>query len=107
MCLERDLGKSVAESACGTALCDIDGDGQITETDSLLMSNLCDSLGCAFDKAEYMGGGGSPLEPDMRSQRAADLAVAPRGCRHPEAQGVLNTRRRSALDFSLTAKSWR
>ncbi len=72
--LTRDLGKSVAESACGPA-CDIDGDGSITETDRILMANLCDWQGCAFATSEYVGGARSPLEPDMRTLRQSDLTA--------------------------------
>ena len=87
--LARDLGKSVAESACGVA-CDIDGDGSITQTDSILQSNLCDSQSCAFAAPEYVGGKASPLEPDMRAQRAADLAARTAWfAAHPEGNKAL------------------
>lgn len=87
--LALDLGKSVADSACGAA-CDIDGDGQITETDSILMSNLCDSQSCAFAAAEYVGGEASPLEPAMQTLRAADLAARTAWfAAHPEASKTL------------------
>ncbi len=71
--LHRDLRKSVAESACGEQ-CDLDGDGMITQKDANLMMQLCDSPNCAFEKIEYVGGA-SPLEPDMRTVRAADEAA--------------------------------
>lgn len=73
--LNRDIGKTVAESACG-ADCDLDGDGAITGKDADLMDQLCDSRDCAFGTAEYVGGGASPLEPDMRAIRSADEAVS-------------------------------
>ncbi|MBV9265349.1 MAG: hypothetical protein JO061_04190, partial [Acidobacteriaceae bacterium] len=69
--LQRDLGKSVAESACGEE-CDLDGDGVITQKDANLMAQLCDSPDCAFANIEYLGGVSSPLEPDMRAARSAD-----------------------------------
>lgn len=72
--LNRDLGKSVAESACG-AECDVDGDGAITEKDTNLMAQLCNSPDCAFAQAEYMGGSPSALEPDMRTVHAAEGAA--------------------------------
>ena len=56
------------------------------------MSNLRDSQSCAFATAEYVGGEDSPLEPDMRVQRAADLAARTAWLSaHPEAQGVLDS----------------
>jgi hypothetical protein len=72
--LSRDLGKTVAESACGTE-CDFDGDGKITQKDAALMTQLCDSPNCAFAKVEYVGGPSSPLEPDMRAVRSANEAA--------------------------------
>ncbi len=71
--LRRDLGKQVAESACG-AECDLDGNGTITANDQKLMAQLCDSEGCAFAQAEYVGGL-SPHEPDMLAVRQADEAA--------------------------------
>ncbi len=71
--LNRDIGKTVAESACGEE-CDFDGDGKITQEDARLMAQVCDSQDCAFAKAEYVGGA-SPFEPDMRMIRDADNAA--------------------------------
>jgi hypothetical protein len=72
--LNRDLGKTVAESACGEA-CDLDGDGMITEKDGKLMSQLCDSAGCTSRFIEYGGGSESPEELDMREVRKSDEAA--------------------------------
>jgi hypothetical protein len=70
--LERDLHKTVAESACGEE-CDLDGDGKITQKDVELMAGLCNARDCAFARMEYVGGA-SPSEPDMRATRSADDA---------------------------------
>lgn len=71
--LTRDLGKKVADSACGEA-CDLDGDGKITAKDLDLMSQACDSADCSFRSIEYVGGM-SPDEPDMREVRQTEDAA--------------------------------
>jgi glutamate synthase domain-containing protein 1 len=71
--LARDLKQTVRGSACG-AECDLDGDGQITQKDADLMSQLCDSQLCAFAQAEYAGGP-STLEPDMREVHKTEALV--------------------------------
>jgi hypothetical protein len=73
--LNRDLKKTVTRSACGEE-CDFDGDGKITRKDADLMMQLCDSQFCAFARSEYMGGGVSSSEPDMREIRKADKIAA-------------------------------
>lgn len=71
--LNRDLGKTVAESSCGQE-CDLDGDGKITQKDANSVAQLCDSVDCAFGQIEYVGNSPSAFEPDMRAVHAQDEA---------------------------------
>jgi hypothetical protein len=81
--LNRDLGKAVAQSACGEE-CDLDGDGTITAKDMQLMSGLCDATDCRFNSVEYVGGE-SPEEPNMREVRKAEqAAIAELAARNPQ-----------------------
>ena len=63
-------------SACGDE-CDLDDDGKITQKDADLMVQLCDSEGCSFRTAEYVGGM-SPAEPDMRAVRNSEAEASAR-----------------------------
>jgi hypothetical protein len=88
--LQRDLNKAVAESACGEE-CDLDGNGRITQKDADLMAQLCESRDCGFAQTEYVGGGPSPAEPDMRSiRRADDAETATFFAAHPEDKEAVN-----------------
>jgi hypothetical protein len=87
--LQRDLKKTVAESACGEE-CDLDGDGKITQKDADLMTQLCESQSCAFATAEYVGGP-SPAEPDLREIRQSEkAAIADFAARNPQDAQLLS-----------------